>query len=213
MDPALNNFMSNLKRQAVARKLNSLAGVGKEKVVVEEVAPTTTVVPPTANRKRGRSPKVQIGSKVGQSSGRPLIMLSPSMRVAQAMQFNLRPEDEGVLVAIPTKDLIEELVELQSRATIVGKALSDELSRAKMVVMSKLKAELEESASSLKAALEAAEACREEMRKNDRLAKEEQETLKATLTKLMAERDHLLKEKTDAEARGQSLTVEVEKCQ
>ena len=95
----------------------------------------------------------------------------------------------------------------------MGKALGDELSRTKMVVVPKLKAELEESTSSLKANLEAAETCMEEMRKNDRLAKEEQETLKETLTKLMAERDKLLKEKTDVEVKEESLTAEVEKCQ
>jgi len=67
---------------------------------------------PLANRKRGRPPKSQTGSDVGKPSGRPLTMLSPSLRVAQVMQFYLRPEDEGVLAAIPTKDLIEELVEL-----------------------------------------------------------------------------------------------------
>jgi len=39
-------------------------------------------------------------------------MLNPSMRVAPTMQFDLRPEDEGVLAAIPTKEFIEELVEL-----------------------------------------------------------------------------------------------------
>ena len=47
------------------------------------------------------------------------------------------------------------------------------------------------------------------MRKNDRLAKEEEETLKATLTKLMAERDQLLKEKADAEVKEESLIAEV----
>jgi len=61
----------------------------------------------------------------------------------------------------------------------------------------------------LKATLEVIETCREEMRKNDRLAKEEEETLKATLTKLMAERDQLLKEKADAEVKEESLIAEV----
>jgi len=39
-------------------------------------------------------------------------MLSPSMQVAQVMQFDLLPEDKGVLTAIPTRNLIEELMEL-----------------------------------------------------------------------------------------------------
>jgi len=125
------------------------------------------------------------------------------------MQIDLHPEDEGILAAIPTQDLIEELVELQSRATVVGRALGDELSRAQTMVVPKLKTELEASVSSLKTALEAADTCREEIQKNDRLAKEEQETLKATLTKVMAERDQLVKEKADAELKEKSLAAEV----
>jgi len=135
------------------------------------------------------------------------------MRVASAMQFELCPEDEGVLAAIPTKDLIEELVELQSRAIVVIKALGDELNRTQTVVVPKLKAELEESTSSLKSAIKTTEICKEEMQKKDGLAKEEQEVLKATLAKVMAERDQLLKEKDEAEAKGESLAAEMEKCQ
>lgn len=77
------------------------------------------------------------------------------------MQFDLLLEDEGVLATIPTKTLIEELVELQSRATLVGKTLGKELNRTRIVVVPMLRAELEESANSLKATLEAAETCRE----------------------------------------------------
>jgi len=43
------------------------------------------------------------------------------------MQFDLRPEDEDTLAAIPTLDLIEEMVELQCRAVVVGRAIGDEL--------------------------------------------------------------------------------------
>ena len=166
--------MSNLKRQVVARKLSNLAGVGKGKADVEEIAPPVAAATPAVNRKRGRPPKVQASVEVGLSSDGPLTMLGSSMQVASAMQFDLHPEDEGVLVVIPTKDLIEELVELQSRATIVGKALGDELNRTQTVMVSKLKAKLEESVSSLKSVIETT-------------AKEEQEVLKSTLAKVMAE--------------------------
>ena len=71
----------------------------------------------------------------------------------------------------------------------MGRAIDDELSRTQSVEVSKLKAELEESNLSLKNVIETSEACREEMQKKDRLAKEEQEALKATLAKVMAERD------------------------
>jgi len=193
MDPALSNFMSNLKRQVVGRKLSSLTGIEKEKADVEEIVSPVAVATPAVNRKRGHPPKAQASFEVGPSSGRPLTMLGSSMRVASAMQFELRPEDEGVLVAIPTKDLIEELVELQSRATVVGRVIGDELNRTQTVVVPKLKAKLEESIVSLKSAIEAAETCREEMEKKDRLAKEEQETLKTMLAKVMVERDQLVK--------------------
>jgi len=128
MDLALSKFMSNLKRPAARRKLESFEGIGKEKAITPvEVIPTTSPIPPAASRKRGRPPKVQAGPETGQSSIRQSSMLSPSMQVAQAVQFEFLPEDEGVLVAIPTRNLIEELVELQSRATVVGKTLGEEL--------------------------------------------------------------------------------------
>jgi len=124
---------------------------------VEEIAPLVAVAAPAVNRKIGRPPKVQAGSEVGPSSGRLLTMLGSLMRVASTMQFELRPEDEGVLATIPTKDLIKELVELQSRATVVGRAIGDELSRTQTVVVPKLKAELEESTLSLKNIIKTAE--------------------------------------------------------
>jgi len=65
----------------------------------------------------------------------------------------------------------------------------------------------------LKAALEAAKACRKKMQQNDRMAQEQQEALKATLTKVEAERDQLLKEKSNAKAKEKSLTAKMEKCQ
>jgi len=85
------------------------------------------------------------------------------MQLAQVVQFDLLPEDEGVLAAIPTRNLIEELVELQSRATIVGKTHGEEFNKTSTIVVPKLTAELEESTNLLKAALESVEACREKM--------------------------------------------------
>ncbi|KAK7373513.1 hypothetical protein VNO80_06925 [Phaseolus coccineus] len=80
MDPALGNFMSNLKHQAAARKIGKLVKAGKEKIVVAvEAALTTLAIPPAANRSRGRPPKVQTGAEAGQSTARQLSMLSPSI--------------------------------------------------------------------------------------------------------------------------------------
>ena len=64
----------------------------------------------------------------------------------------------------------------------------------------------------MKAALEATEACKEKMRRDELVTKELQEALKTQLTKLEAERDQLLKEKVDVEDKEKSLFVEIERC-
>jgi len=51
------------------------------------------------------------------------------------------------------------------------------------------------------------------MRRDELAAKELQETLKAQLTKVEVERDHLMKEKVNVKAKEKSLIVEIEKCQ
>ena len=146
-----------MKCQAVAWKLSSLVGVENEKVVVEEVMPTVVVVPPAANRKRGRHPRLKLVLKWGSRPVRPwrCWVLSfewlrlCSLTFVQKMRVSWR--------------MIEELIELQSRATIVGRTMGDELCRAQTVVVPKLETELEASASSLKTTLEAADTYREEM--------------------------------------------------
>jgi len=164
------------------------------------------------SKKKGRPSKTQ-NLTAGTSSGRPVSMLGLSLRVAPTMQFDLRPEDEGILAVVPTLDLIEEMVELQCRATVVSRAIDDELKRVESVVIPKLKNRLEDSALSLKNALAAADKCQEEKQKEKQLAQEEQEALKATLAKVMAERDHLMQEKANLTADKESLNVEIEKFQ
>jgi len=146
--------MNSLKRQATNWKLGSLIAVGKDKVIVPvEAAPANAPFLPVPNQKRGRPSKAQASVGVGQSSIRQSSMLGPSLQLAQAVQFDLLPKDEGVLAAIPTENLIEELVGLQSRATIVGKALGEELKRTSTVLVPKLRTELAKSVNSLKVAL------------------------------------------------------------
>jgi len=141
MDPALSSFMNSPKRQATNQKLGSLIASGKDKVVISiEVAPISPVV----NRKRGQPSKAQADVGVGQSSIRKPSMISPSLQLAQAVQFNLLLEDEGVLAAIPTRNFIEELVKLQSRSTVVSKALGEELKRTSAMLVPKLRTELAE---------------------------------------------------------------------
>jgi len=125
------------------------------------------------------------------------------------MQFDLRPNDEGVLAAIPTLDLIEEMVELQCRAAVVSKAIGDELKRAKTVSISKLKTQLSESVVSLKEALKAVAEARDEAR----LVHEEQKALKVTLSQVMAERADAVKEKEELAVDKESLRAQVEQLQ
>jgi len=140
-------------------------------------------------------------------------MLGIGVRVAPTMQFELLPKDEGILVVVLTLDLIEEMVELQCRAAVVSRAISDRLKRAESVVIPKLRNRLDDSATSLRKALQAVDDCQKEKEKDNQLAKEEQETLKATLATVMAERDLLKKEKVDLTVEKESLSAEIEQCQ
>lgn len=212
MDPSLSKFMKYLKRQANGWKISSVAGVTPSKTTLEVVSPEVAIAP-VANKKRGHPPKAQLHPEVEASSGRAINMLGLSLKVVPTMQFDLHPEDEGILAAVHTMDLVEEMVELQCRAAVVSRAIGNELKRAQSVVIPKLKVKLEDSALSLKNALQATEACQEERRKESELAKEEQETLKATLAKVMAERDAMLKEKAESEAQKEALSAEIAKCQ
>ncbi|KAK7367833.1 hypothetical protein VNO80_09851 [Phaseolus coccineus] len=148
MDPALSKMMKNLKKQAEERKTPTATGIVPEPIAVEVVPPETVVAAAPANKKRGRPTKVQ--KLEGTSSGgRPVSMLGVGLRVASTMQFDLRPEDEGILAAVPTLNLIEEMVELQCRAAVVSKAIEDELKLVETVVIPKLRTKLDDSAISL----------------------------------------------------------------
>jgi len=108
-------------------------------VVPVDVVPPTTIVPPM-NPKRGRPAKtVQQNAEVGSSSRQPS-MLNPLLQLASGVQIVISPEDKSILAVVPTNNLISKLIELQSRALVVGRTLE------------------EVSTSSLKATLEAMEA-------------------------------------------------------
>ena len=196
--------MNSLKRQAKGRKISAIAGIAPQPTS-REVVPAEPAAAPAQGKKRGRPTKTP-RSEAHTSFGSPVSMLGLSVRVAPTMQFDLRLNDEGVLAAVPTLDLIEEMVELQCRATVVSRAIGNELKRAKTVSIPKLKKQLSDSAVSLKEALKAVEDAQNE----SRLAKEEQEALKATLNKVMTERDNAVKEKEDLVADKESLSSQVE---
>ncbi|XP_068472816.1 uncharacterized protein [Phaseolus vulgaris] len=215
MDPSLSKFMNSLKRQAKKSKVAAIAGVkSKSPIAVIGEEPTeTAIVAPVANKKRGRPtkvPRIEAGSSSG---GKPISMLGVGIRVAPTMQFDLRPEDEGILAAVPTLDLITEMVELQCRAAVVSHAIGEELKRAESVVIPKLKRKLDDSATSLKRALESVEECQREREKDIRLAKEEQEALKTALAEMTTERNLLKREKDGLMVEKKSLTAEIEQCQ
>jgi len=211
MDPSLSKLMKNLKKQAEGRKTSPIILIATQPAAIEIVEPEIAVATPV-NKKRGRPSKAP-RAEIGTSSGKPVSMLGLGMRVAPTMQFDLRAEDEGILAAVPTLDLIEEMVELQCRAAVVSRAIGDELKRPEVVVIPKLKTQLNDSAVTLKNALEAADKCREERWKESQAAVEERESLKTTLAKVMAERDDLLKDKADMTTERESLNAEIEKYQ
>jgi len=207
MDPSLKKYMNTLKRQANKSKISMLAGTTPISTD-REVVPVEPAVAPVQGKKRGRpakSPRFEARTL----SESPVSMLGLSVRVAPTMQFDLRPEDEGVLLAVPCLDLIEEVVELQCRAAVVSRAFGDELKRVKTVPIPKLKKQLNDSVVSLKEALKATEEAQNEAR----LAREEQETLKATLTEVMAERADAVKAKEELVVAKESLGAQVEQLQ
>jgi len=158
MDPNLSKFMKTLKRQVEGRKISTVVGITPQLTAIETVSPKHTVVAPNQSKKRG-SPSKAPRSEARTSSGSPVSMLGLSFRVAPTMQFDLRLEEEGVLAAVPTLDLIEQMVELQCRAAVVSRAIGDELKRAESVVIPKLKTQLKDSALTLKNSFEAADKC------------------------------------------------------
>ena len=199
--------MHSLKRQAKGRKISVVAGIAPQPTEREimSIEPVAALV---QGKKRGRPAKAPC-SETRTSSGSPVSMLGLSVRVAPTMQFDLRPEDEGVLSTVPCLDLIEEMVEVQCRAAFVSRAIGDELKRTKTVSIPKLKKQLSDSAVSLKEALKAIK----DAQKESKLAKEEQEALKATLNKVMTERDDVVKAKEELIADKESLSSQVEQLQ
>ena len=137
-------------------------------------------------------------------------MLNPSLQVAQALEFNLLPEDESVLAVVPIDDLIVELVELQGRTTLVGKTLGEELKRTNNVLVPKF--ELEETVNSLKVVTTTVEEYKEKMRQDQVAADAVQEALRADLARVEFERNQLLKEKVESEERERVLAIDLSNC-
>jgi len=143
-------------------------------------------------------------------------MLNLHLQVASGVQISLSPEDESVLAVVPIS-LITKLMELQSQSLLVGRTLGEELERTTVVVVTKLKTELEESTSSLKTTLETMGALKEKMRQ---VSLEGQEAKRALTVKMEVERaEHEKenvkreKEEVEAEEREKTLSTEVKKCQ
>jgi len=93
----------------------------------------------------------------------------------------------------------------------VGRTLGEELERT-LAIVTKQKKELAELANSLKAALEANEALKEKIFKDNDVAEKAQKTLKDELAVMEAKKADLAKEKAATEEREKTLSTEVEKC-
>jgi len=182
-------------------------GRGNPVVLVDVNPPSTNV--PLVNRKRDHPTKAVQSNVEVESSFRQPLMLNPLLRVVQDVQIGLLPEDESVLAAGPTNALILELVEIKSRALVVGRMLGKELEMTTTMVVPKLKTELAEFASSLKASLDAMEAFKKEGRQESMVAKKAQQALKVEIEAIKTE---LAKEKAEAEEREKTLSMKVETC-
>jgi len=118
-------------------------------------------------------------------------MLDPQLQLAQGVHVAMSPEEESILAVVPANNLINELLMLQSCALVVGLTFGEELERTTTVVVSKLKTELVESTSSLKATLEAMESFKEKMCQDNAGVEKAQQALRA---KLEAEKAECAKE-------------------
>jgi len=123
MDVALGNFMTSLRCQAANRKISNFKAIERGNLVVPvDVIPPSTNAPPLS-RKRGFPTKmVQQNAEAGSSSQQPS-MLNPLLQMVLGVQIAITPKDESVLATVPTKNLISEWIELQSRTLVVGKIL------------------------------------------------------------------------------------------
>ena len=69
----------------------------------------------------------------------------------------MTPEEECILAAVTTGDLVPELAEIHSRAMVISRTLGEELERNSATVVTKVNAELNDSSNSLKMTLVAME--------------------------------------------------------
>ena len=99
MDPSLKKYMNSLKRQANKSKIATIAGI-VPRPTEREVVPVEAVPAPAQGKKRGRPAKVP-RTEAPSSSGSPISLLVSSVRVAPTMQFDLRPEDDEILLPFP----------------------------------------------------------------------------------------------------------------
>jgi len=116
-------------------------------------APATALQPANL-RKRNRPTKASQPKKETGSSLSPSI-LGKHLQLAQGIQVGMTLEEESIISAISTNDLVEGMAKMLSWSLMVTRTLGDELKRNSAFVMAKLKAKLDESSNSLKSTLEA----------------------------------------------------------
>ena len=149
----------------------------------------------SAFKKHNSSRETKMGStcKGNPTKCRGKILLSldfpdrPPSPTSTSIHVAMSPKEESVIAVVPTNNLIMKFIELQSRALVVGHTLGEEVERTTIVVVTKLKTELAEPSSSLKAMLEAMRALEEKMRQVYIEVEEAKKALKSELEKEKAE--------------------------
>jgi len=131
--------------------------------------------------------------------------------VASGVQIELTPEFKGVLVVVPTNNLVAEWSELHSRSLVVGQTFGEELERT-LAMVTKQKKELVEYANSLKATSEKNKALKDKILKDNVAAEKTKKTLKDELAMMEVEKAYLAKEKVATEEREKAFSTEVEEC-
>lgn len=131
--------------------------------------------------------------------------------MASGVQIELTPEFKGVLVVVPTNNLVAEWSELHSRSLVVGQTFGEELERT-LAMVTKQKKELVEYANSLKATSEKNKALKDKILKDNVAAEKTKKTLKDELAMMEVEKAYLAKEKVATEEREKAFSTEVEEC-
>jgi len=161
----LVNLFKQLKIQVAKRQKGSLELLGEgTSTPIVDVVPPMTALQPSNPKKRDRPTKASHPRmETGSSSSSPSVF-GERLQLAQGVQVAMTPKEESIIAAISISDLVVGLAEMLIHSLMVTRMLGGELERNSVVVVAKLKSQLDESSSSLKSTLKAMGALDEKCR-------------------------------------------------